>query len=272
MQYPMNMNLNRLGALAGAALLSALLAPATHAGCSTLGALDWQTSGPNAAAATGPTAVSLSYLRAEPSYEPATDWSLTATAAATETITFDWTYTGFHGWFADWAELTAFADGPEGTTYVSLVATPQCEFCPDEIDGPFAFSGSSALQVHAGYSFGILVRGANFDCCSELNGTVTLACNDQDGDGTLDAVDSCPNSDLRPTVVIGGCDSGVPNTLFPGGCTIADMVAQCAAGAKNHGAFVSCVAALSNALNAQGVITGKQKGAIQKCAAQAAIP
>lgn len=267
------MNMTHLGALAGAALLSTLLAPATHAGCASLGALDWQTSGPNAVATTGPGTVSLSYQLDVPGdYEPATDWSLAATAAATGIVTFDWTYEGFHGWYEDWAELTAFADGPDGVTYVSLVATPQCEFCPDETDGPFAFSGSSALQVHQGYAFGILVRGANYDCCSELNGTVTLTCNDQDGDGILDSEDSCPNSDLRPTVFVGGCNSGVPNTLLPGGCTIADMIAQCAAGASNHGAFVSCVAALTNTLNAQGVITGRQKGAIQKCAAQASLP
>ena len=95
---------------------------------------------------------------------------------------------------------------------------------------------------------------------------------DADGDGILDSDDSCPQSNLSATVIIGGCDSGVANTLLPGGCTIADQIADCAQGAANHGAFVSCVAHLTNQLKAQGIITEKQKGKIQSCAAKASIP
>ncbi len=35
---------------------------------------------------------------------------------------------------------------------------------------------------------------------------------DSDGDGFPDSVDQCPHSDLSATVVIDGCNSGVPNT------------------------------------------------------------
>ena len=94
---------------------------------------------------------------------------------------------------------------------------------------------------------------------------------DSDGDGIIDDLDACPHSDLAATVVIGGCDSGVPNTLFANGCTIADLIAHCAANASNHGQFVSCVAELTNTLKANGAITGKQKGAIQSCAAKSSI-
>jgi len=74
------------------------------------------------------------------------------------------------------------------------------------------------------------------------------------------------------TVVIDGCDSGVPDVIIPDGGTITDAIAQCAAGAGNHGAFVSCVRALTNNLKDQGIITGAQKGAIQGCAGQAQVP
>ena len=94
---------------------------------------------------------------------------------------------------------------------------------------------------------------------------------DSDCDGIPDDIDACPHSDLSATVVIGGCDSGVPNTLFANGCTIADLIAHCAASASNHGQFVSCVAELTNTLKANGAITGKQKGAIQSCAAKSSI-
>jgi hypothetical protein len=64
---------------------------------------------------------------------------------------------------------------------------------------------------------------------------------DADGDGVPDNVDQCTHSDLSTTVVIDGCNSGVTNTLFATGCTIADLIAECADGASNHGQFVRCV-------------------------------
>jgi hypothetical protein len=94
---------------------------------------------------------------------------------------------------------------------------------------------------------------------------------DSDGDGIIDDLDACPHSDLSATVVIQGCDSGVPNTLFANGCTISDLIGHCAANAANHGKFVSCVAELTNTLKAEGAITAKQKGAIQSCAAKSSI-
>ena len=95
---------------------------------------------------------------------------------------------------------------------------------------------------------------------------------DTDGDGVPDINDNCPNSIVSPTIVIQGCDSGVPNTIFPSGCTISDLIAGCAEGNSNHGGFVSCVSHLTNDLKEAGTITGQQKGAIQSCAAQAKNP
>jgi len=84
--------------------------------------------------------------------------------------------------------------------------------------------------------------------------------------------DECPNSDLRATVIIDSCNSEVPNILFPSGCTISDLIRDCAKGAGNHGQFVSCVAHLTRDLRKAGTITGKQKGAIESCAGRAHIP
>lgn len=93
---------------------------------------------------------------------------------------------------------------------------------------------------------------------------------DGDLDGVADdAGDQCLGSDLRATVVVGGEDTGVPNTFFTNGCTISDLVGRCAAAAGNHGAFVSCVAGLGNTLRDLGFISGDQKGAIQRAAAHA---
>jgi hypothetical protein len=53
---------------------------------------------------------------------------------------------------------------------------------------------------------------------------------------------------------------------------MADLIDQCAADAANHGAFVSCVTSLTIQWRNDGLITGMQKVAIQKCAAHANLP
>lgn len=80
--------------------------------------------------------------------------------------------------------------------------------------------------------------------------------------------------DVDATVIIDGCDTGVANAVVDEDtlCTISDLIVECAAGATNHGDFVSCVAHVTNTLKKAGLISGKEKGAIQSCAAQADIP
>lgn len=95
---------------------------------------------------------------------------------------------------------------------------------------------------------------------------------DADLDGVDSGVDCEPNSDLRPTVNIESCDSGVPNTLFTNGCTISDLIAQVAASSNNHGQFVAGVARLTAALVSDGVITNAQKDAILACAGASTLP
>ena len=85
-------------------------------------------------------------------------------------------------------------------------------------------------------------------------------------------MDACPTSILGASIVIDGCESGVDNTLATNGCTRSDSIAQIAAAAANHGDFVSGVAALTNAWVSEGIISGKEKGAIQSCAAKAKLP
>ena len=95
---------------------------------------------------------------------------------------------------------------------------------------------------------------------------------DSDGDGIPEDEDTCPFSDLTETVVIDGCDSGVENMLFDDGCTISDLIWQCAEDAKNHGQFNSAVSHILNDLKKDGTISGEEKGEIQICAEGADIP
>ena len=91
---------------------------------------------------------------------------------------------------------------------------------------------------------------------------------DLDGDGFVDDEDCNASSDCRPTIVIGNIDTGVPNRLFDTGCTSSDLIARLAVPGANHGSFVSAVAHLTNEWLKAGLITGKQKGAIQSAAAR----
>jgi hypothetical protein len=96
---------------------------------------------------------------------------------------------------------------------------------------------------------------------------------DIDGDGIADDVDECLPSDLSPTVLINGVNTGIQNTgANPAGCTFADLVVEmietCLDDAKNHGQFVSCVSHETNILKRAKTITGKQKGKIQSIVAK----
>jgi hypothetical protein len=92
---------------------------------------------------------------------------------------------------------------------------------------------------------------------------------DSDNDGVPDCKDSYPNSNTEPTITIQGCTTNVNNAVFPDGSTMSDQIAVCAANAKNHGAYVSCVTHLTNDWKAQGLITNNDKTAIQNCASKA---
>ena len=102
----------------------------------------------------------------------------------------------------------------------------------------------------------------------DTSGAELLSVGGLGGLNTVCAIGPAP----RLTVTIDGCDSGVPNSVLPDGRTLSDHVGSCAADARNHGQFVQCVARVTSAAVASGAITGKQKGAIQRCAAHARLP
>lgn len=112
----------------------------------------------------------------------------------------------------------------------------------------------------------------SLDTCNNLD---PLA--DCDGDGVPNGVDQCPDTVVGGDLVIGACTlTGFGTTILPTGCSLGESVAttvnDCADGANNHGKFVSCVTRAANTLKKAKMITGKQKGKITSCAAQAAIP
>jgi hypothetical protein len=109
---------------------------------------------------------------------------------------------------------------------------------------------------------------APFDLTLELLRDLGWTFPDADGDGVADYDDCNAYSDLRPTIVVGAIDTKVPNSLFPGGCTSMDLLAQIRDAATVHGEFVSGVAHLARGWMRGGVITGRQMGAIESAVAR----
>lgn len=85
-----------------------------------------------------------------------------------------------------------------------------------------------------------------------------------DRDGVQDGVDACLRSNISPTVVIGSCDSLVPNNTQPSGCTTSDLLGVC--GGLQGWAHQACVALATTVLRVGGVITSPQQAAINRCA------
>lgn len=92
---------------------------------------------------------------------------------------------------------------------------------------------------------------------------------DDDNDGVNDGSDVLPNSDIRPSVMIGACNSGAANGIaFPNGQTVQDRINALMATNPNHGQLVAGVNQILQDAEAAGLITKAGRKAIHDCAAK----
>jgi hypothetical protein len=103
-------------------------------------------------------------------------------------------------------------------------------------------------------------------------GTHNLHVVNPSGEGAILHNSFTVTEEIPTTIIIDGCDTGVADEVLSDGSTISDRITDCAAGARNHGKFVSCVAHLTNYLKKGGIINGREKDKIQSCSARAGIP
>lgn len=80
----------------------------------------------------------------------------------------------------------------------------------------------------------------------------------------------CPERDDRSTVFIGSIDTGVPDRVTAGGCTINDLIEDHRAW-RSHGAFVSHVGKIVTKLRKEGVLDQREAAKIKKAAAKSGI-
>lgn len=87
-----------------------------------------------------------------------------------------------------------------------------------------------------------------------------------DGDGVPDGVDNCISSDLKPTVVIAGCNSRAGNDVQANGCSVADDVEQCGTTFINKPLhYLACVAKETDRLRKAKIITSKEQAGVLIC-------
>ncbi|MFF7144367.1 OmpL47-type beta-barrel domain-containing protein [Streptomyces nodosus] len=80
----------------------------------------------------------------------------------------------------------------------------------------------------------------------------------------------CPEKDDRSTVFIGSIDTGVPDRVTAGGCTINELIEDHRAW-RSHGAFVSHVGKIVTKLRKEGVLDQREAAKIKKAAAKSGI-
>src|SRR5262249_18670976 len=147
--------------------------------------------------------------------------TFSTTAAASGTVSLNYDYAGFHAFFMTNETLQLYADGPSGRQTITLVnQNPASPANPSNFD----YSGSTSITVNAGFGFGFIVGGSNFDSNSQINGTLTVsnlvtpASTDQRGvsriiNGTVD-IGAFESRGFTMDVAGGNNQSAVVGTAF----------------------------------------------------------
>jgi len=94
---------------------------------------------------------------------------------------------------------------------------------------------------------------------------------DSDGDGIPNDQDAFPDSDVSPTITIGGVDLGIENILFDDGSTMIDWLDFVIDESLTHDELQTGIAALTNEWKSEGLISGKEKGVIQRTTAKLSV-
>jgi hypothetical protein len=133
---------------------------------------------------------------------------------------------------------------------------PQVGACSSLFDTCLTCSFCSA-SVACSTPIVSLYREMYFEC-----NVPTCAPPDSDGDGIPDTEDACPDSDLRPTIIIeDDTDTGVNNELLEDGCTLSDLIALQLAQTDDVPTVAGVVGLLLE-MRDQGLITGREMGAL----------
>lgn len=91
---------------------------------------------------------------------------------------------------------------------------------------------------------------------------------DADADGLTDVRDHCPHSAPEPTLIVGECDTGIPERSDEAGCTLRDHLDRLRAAHGRRGTFVAAALRWLEASPAAGEIRGRARGRLLRCLAR----
>ena len=100
-------------------------------------------------------------------------WNYHTTADITGVVNLDYSYSGYHAFFAVTVLLRAYVTHNGVTTYYPLVSDGPVNCCTAP-SGGFSYTGSQALNVKAGDEYGFEFGGSNGDSDNRLIGTLAV--------------------------------------------------------------------------------------------------
>jgi hypothetical protein len=164
-------------------------------------------------------------------------------------------------------------DAPDGVQVsTSLLLTPGATSLANDLNN-YVSSGVLSVFVVTEFGTGPASNGATSLNTLEVSGDIVGVLHpDTDGDDVPDTEDSCPDSDLRATVVIDGCNSRAANDLFADGCTIADLVINCLEDSSTQIRALLCTTRLTKDLRREGALSAREAIQILGCTGRSLFP
>lgn len=163
-------------------------------------------------------------------------------------------YTGFHN-YAALSYIDQYNPSPDLFNDFSTRMTDY----PDPEEG----AGWNRNQMNSYSTVGFYQGSSGY---GGITSTVTVR--DSDGDGVLDTDDACSESVLDANIVIGSTVTNVSNTILDNGCSLSDLIRFGISEDSKHGGNVSTVAHILNGLVKEGLLSGRNKGALQSAMAK----
>ena len=96
-------------------------------------------------------------------------WNFQSVATSARTVLLKYRYQGYHAWY----QVTVGLDAVVGSQVFPLVNDGPVNCCTYP-SGGFDYTGTVALPVLAGESYGFAMRGSNFDWDNRLLGTLVV--------------------------------------------------------------------------------------------------
>jgi type 1 glutamine amidotransferase len=172
-----------------------------------------------------------------------------------------------------WQKLTRVTYRGGAATPVPAVTSVAVQNKPLTV----AFNGTRSGGVSWRWDFGDGTTSTEADPRHTYTGpgayTVKLTVTYADGETATvrSSVDvGCVRPDTRATVHIGDTDTGVPNRAVGGGCTVSDLIDDESTW-PDHDGFVRHVTAVADRLERDGVLNGRERGALVRTAAASDI-